>query len=99
MISRTSTWLCERPRGDFTVGWVPRRGWPGLANVVLLPKQLELGRAARLVERIIFLGAMAALVYFGSLPLGSLGEPHDFTDGLVAYSIGSSSIWKLSRRC
>jgi len=24
-----------------------RRGWPGLANFFLLPKQLELGRAAR----------------------------------------------------
>jgi len=22
------------------VGWVLRRGWPGFANVVLLPKQL-----------------------------------------------------------
>jgi hypothetical protein len=47
MISQTLTWLCERRRGDFTVGWVLRRGWPGFANVVLLPKQLELGRSAR----------------------------------------------------
>lgn len=76
MLSLTLTWLCERPRGDFTVGWVLRRGWPGFANVVLLLKQLELGRAARLIERVIFLGSMAALFYFGSLPVGSLGEVH-----------------------
>jgi hypothetical protein len=50
-----------------------RRGWPGFASVVLLPKQLELGRAARLVERMIFLGAIAAFIYNGGLPLGSLG--------------------------
>lgn len=86
-VHRVLTWLCERPRGDFTVGWVLRRGWPGFANVVLLPKQLELGRAARLVERIIFLGSMASLIYFGSLPVGSLGEPHDFTDALVLVAV------------
>ena len=76
VLSLTLTWLCERPRGDFTVGWVLRRGWPGFANVVLLLKQLELGRAVRLIERVIFLGSMAALIYFGSLPVGSLGEVH-----------------------
>jgi hypothetical protein len=26
---------------------------------------------------------MAALLYFGSLPVGSMGEPHGFTDGLA----------------
>ncbi len=46
MLSQALTWLCERPRGDFTVGCVLRRDWPGFANVVLLPKQRELGRAA-----------------------------------------------------
>jgi hypothetical protein len=67
MLSQALTWLCERPRGDFTVGWVLRRGWPGFADVVLLPKQLELGRAARLVERVIFLGSMAGFIYYGGL--------------------------------
>jgi len=49
-VHRVLTWLCERPQGDFTVGWVLRCGWPGFASVVLLPKQLELGRAARLID-------------------------------------------------
>ncbi len=86
-INRALDYLCARPRGDFTIGWVLRRGWPGFARVVLLPEQLELGRAARLVERVIFLGSMASLVYFGSLPLGALGEVHDFTDGLVLVAV------------
>jgi hypothetical protein len=80
-------WLCEPPRGDFTVGWVLRKGWPGFANFVLLPKPLELGRAARLVERVIFLGAMAGFVYYGGLPLGSLGRVSGFTDGLELAAI------------
>jgi hypothetical protein len=41
---------------------VLRRGWPAFASVVLLPKQLEVGRAARLVERLIFLGAVAGFI-------------------------------------
>lgn len=40
-VHRVLTWLCERPQGDFAVGWVLRRGWPGFASVVLLPKQLN----------------------------------------------------------
>jgi hypothetical protein len=69
------------------VGWVLRRGWPGFASVVLLPKQLALGRAARLVERVIFLGAMAGFIYYGGLPLGSLGQINSFTDGEVLVAI------------
>jgi hypothetical protein len=76
-LSRSLAWLREPP-GDFTVRWVLRRGWPGFANVVLLPKQLELVR----VERVIFLGAMAGFIYCGGLPLGSLGRVSGFTDGL-----------------
>ena len=73
-VHRVLTWLCERPQGDFTLGWALRKGWPEFASIVLLPKQLELGRAARLVERVIFLGAMAGFIFYGGLPLGSLGR-------------------------
>ena len=45
-VHRVLTWLCERPQGDFTLGWALRKGWPEFASIVLLPKQLELGRAA-----------------------------------------------------
>jgi hypothetical protein len=86
-VHRALTWLCERPQGDFTLGWVLRKGWPGFPSVVLLPKQLELGRAARLVERVIFLGAMAGFIYYGGLPLGSLGRVSGFTDGLELAAI------------
>jgi hypothetical protein len=86
-VHQVLTWLCERPRGDFTVGWILRRGWPGFASVVLLPKQLELGRAARLVERVIFLGSMAAFIYYGGLPLGSLGQVNSFIDVVVLVAI------------
>ena len=37
-VHRVLTWLCERPQGDFTLAWLLRRGWPGFANFVLLPK-------------------------------------------------------------
>jgi hypothetical protein len=50
-LSQALAWLCEPPQGDLTLSWILRRAWPGFANFVLLPKQLELGRAARLVER------------------------------------------------
>lgn len=73
-LSRALTWLCERPKGDFTLGWVLRRGWPEFADVVLLPKPFELGRVARLVERVIFLGTMAAFIHNGGLSLGPLGN-------------------------
>ena len=36
--------------------------WPGLANFFLLPRLLTLGRAARFVERTIFIGGMAGFV-------------------------------------
>ncbi len=80
MVSRALTWLCEEPQHSFTLNKFLRRGWPGLANFFLLPKLLELGRAARLVERTIFLGGMAGFVYFGGLPLGSLGNKAGLTD-------------------
>jgi len=73
-LSRALTWLCERPQGDFTLGWLLRRGWPEFADVLLLPKPFELGRVARLVERVIFLGTMAAFIYNGGLSLGPLGN-------------------------
>ena len=82
-ISRALTWLCEEPRRQFTLSGILRRGWPGFANFVLLPKQLELGRLARLVERVIFLGGMAGLIYYGGLPLGSLGRPGGLTDAIL----------------
>jgi hypothetical protein len=86
-VHRVLTWLCERPQGDFTLAWLLRRGWPGFANFVLLPKQLELRRAARLVERVIFLGAMGGFIYYGGLPLGSLGRASGLTDGLELAAI------------
>ena len=69
----------------------------------MLPKQLELGRAARLVERLIFLGAVAAFIYYRGLPLGSLGEVNSFTDGLVLVAIvkvvAIVAGWPCSFRC
>jgi hypothetical protein len=53
-LSQALAWLCEPPQGESTLRWILRRAWPGFANFVLLPKQLELGRAARLVERRLF---------------------------------------------
>jgi hypothetical protein len=47
MVSKALGWLCEEPEHSFTLNKIFRRGWPGLANFFLLPKQLELGRAAR----------------------------------------------------
>ena len=64
-VSRALTWLCEEPQGKFILAWVLRRGWTGFANVVLLPKQ---------VERVIFLGVMGGLIYYGRPQLGSLGN-------------------------
>jgi hypothetical protein len=61
-ISGGLEWLCAERRQNVTLSALLRRGWPGFASVVLLPKQLELGRAARLVERVIVLGAMAGFI-------------------------------------
>ena len=72
---------------QFPIERTPARGWPGFADLVLLPKQLELGRAARLVERVIFLGEMAGFIYYGGLPLGSLGKPGGLTDALELAAI------------
>jgi hypothetical protein len=68
------TWLCEEPLHSFTLNRFFRRGWPGLANFFLLPKLLELGRAARFIERAIFIGGMAGFVYYGGLPLSFAGK-------------------------
>lgn len=81
------TRLCERPQGDFTLTRLLGRGWLVFANFVLLPKQLDLGRAARLVERVIFLGAMGGFIYYGGVPLGSLGRASGLTDGLELAAI------------
>jgi hypothetical protein len=81
MLSRALAWLRE-PSDSFTLSKLLRKGWPGLANFLSLQKPLELGRAARLVERTIFLGAMACFVYFGGLPIGSLRHKAGLTDAL-----------------
>jgi hypothetical protein len=58
-VSSALAWLCEEPNHSFTLNMVYRRGWPGLADLFLLPKQLTLGRAARTLERVLFLGGLA----------------------------------------
>jgi hypothetical protein len=70
MVSKSLAWLCEEPQHSFTLSKFLRRGWPELASFLLLPKLLELGRAARLVERTIFVGGMAGFVFYG----GPAGE-------------------------
>jgi hypothetical protein len=80
--SRALTWLCAEPDFSFTFNKVFRKGWPGLADFFLLPKPFTLGRAARFVERTIFIGGMAGFVYYGGLPLGSLGNKAGLTDAL-----------------
>jgi hypothetical protein len=73
MLSRALTWLCEEPDHSFTLNMVFRRGWPGLANFFLLPRQLELGRAARALERVLFLGSLGAFAVVGGWPAMSIG--------------------------
>jgi hypothetical protein len=58
-VSSALAWLCEEPDHSFTLNMVFRRGWPGLADLLLLPKQWTLGRAARTLERVLFLGGLA----------------------------------------
>jgi hypothetical protein len=67
-LSEALTWLCEEPDHSFTLGMVLRRGWPGLADVILLPRQWILGRAARTLERVLFLGGVLACAIFEDLP-------------------------------
>lgn len=55
-LSQALTWLSEEPDHSFTLNMVFRRGWPGLADFLLLPKPWALGRAARTLERVLFLG-------------------------------------------
>jgi hypothetical protein len=87
MLSKALEWLRE-PSDSFTLGKLLRKGWPGLANFFALQKPLELGRAARLVERTIFIGAMACFVYFGGLPIRSLRHKAGLTDAFeVAFIV------------
>ena len=73
MVSKALAWLCEEPDHSFTFNMVLRRGWPGLADFFLLPKQLTLGRAARMLERVLFLGGLAAFAVVGGWPALSIG--------------------------
>jgi len=82
MVSRALAWLREEPRHSFTLNKFLRRGWPGRANFFWLPKLLELGSAARLVERKDFVGGMAGFVFYGGLPLASLGNKAGLGDAL-----------------
>jgi len=71
-VSNALAWLCEEPDHSFTLNMVYRRGWPGLADLLLLPKQLTLGRAARTLERVLFLGGLAAFALGGGWPALSI---------------------------
>ena len=73
MVGQALTWLCEEPEHSFTFNNIFRRGWPGLASFFLLPKQLTLGRAARTLERCLFLGSLAAFAIVGGWPALSIG--------------------------
>ena len=73
MVSKALAWLCEEPDHSFTFNMVLRRGWPGLADFFLLPQQLTLGRAARMLERVLFLGGLAAFAVVGGWPALSIG--------------------------
>lgn len=102
MLSSALAWLRE-PSDFFTLDKLLRKGWPGLANFFSLQKPLELGRAARLVERTIFLGGMACFIYFGGLPVGSLRHKAGLTDALelafmvkaIALIAGEAVQWSL----
>ena len=103
MPSKALAWLREEPNNSITFNKVLRKGWPGLGNFFLLPKPLELGRAARLVERTIFIGGMACFVYYGGLPIGSLGHKAGLADALelavmvkaIALIAGEAVQWSL----
>ena len=79
-VRQTLAWLCEEPELSFTLNAVYRQGWPGLANFFLLPKQFRLGRAARFIERFIFLGGMAGFIIYGGLPISSLSTKNGLID-------------------
>jgi hypothetical protein len=72
-INQALTWHFEEALHSFTLSALLRRGWPGFADLALLPRQLELGRAAAARARDFF-GRDADFIYYGGLPLGSLGE-------------------------
>lgn len=103
LLSRGLAWLREEPDNSFTFNKLLRKGWPGLANFFLLPKPLELGRAARMVERTIFIGGMACFVYYGGLPLVSLGHKAGLVDACelaamvkaIALVAGEAVQWSL----
>jgi hypothetical protein len=79
-VRQTLAWLCDEPRHSFTFNGILRQGWPGLANFFLLPRLLTLGRAARFVERTIFLGGMVGFVLFGGLPIPTLATKSGLID-------------------
>jgi hypothetical protein len=62
-LSQALGWLCEPPRSNFTLRGVLQKGWPEVAGFLAMPKALELGRLARLVERGIFVaGGLADII-------------------------------------
>jgi hypothetical protein len=73
MVSKALGWLCEEPEHSFTLNKIFRRGWPGLSNFFLLPKRLELGRAARTLGRCLFWGAWPRSRRTTGVVLGSCG--------------------------
>ena len=84
-VHRVLTWLCERPQRDFTLGWVLRLAGVRQHRLATKAARTRPRRAAG--HRLIFLGAVAAFIYYRGLPLGSLGEVNSFTDGLVLVAI------------
>ena len=68
-LSQAPTWLAEEPDHSFTLNMVFLRGWPSLAEFLLLPKPWTLGRAARTLERVLCLGSVFACAVFDGLPM------------------------------
>ena len=82
-LSQALGWLCEPPRSNFTLRGVLQKGWPEVAGFIAMPKALELGRLARLVERGIFVaGGLADIIWYEGTPLGILGTSHGLVDAL-----------------
>jgi len=82
-LSQALGWLCEPPRSNFTLRGVLQKGWPEVAGFIAMPKALELGRLARLVERGIFVaGGLADIIWYEGTPMGILGTSHGLADAL-----------------
>lgn len=82
-LSQALGWLCEPPRSNFTLRGILQKGWPEVAGFIAMPKPLELGRLARLVERGIFAaGLLADIIWYEGTPLGILGTSHGLADFL-----------------